>query len=93
MAQQLGRMQVEAEDRRPRYENELVCLALTAGFVRNWMRNDVAAAWLESHYPQCAGVLDRLAKDSDLAIASGRPMKLPYAVAKSMAAARTKRGK
>ena len=93
MAQELARMQVEAEVKRPRYENELVCLALTAGFVRNWMRNDVVGAWLESHYPQSAGVLDRLAKDSDLAIAPRRPMKLPYAVAKSLVAGRRKRGK
>lgn len=86
-------MQVDAAEQRSRYEDDLVYLALAASFVRNWMRNEVVAAWLYSHHPQFAGVLGRLAKDSDFAIESGRLMKLPYALAGNAVVSRKKRPK
>lgn len=80
---ELAQMQINAAGRRSRYEDDLVYLALTASFVRGWMNNAVVAAWLESHHSEFAGVLGRLATDSDFAIESERVMKLPYAVAGS----------
>ncbi|MFM0598411.1 hypothetical protein PQQ68_35785 [Paraburkholderia dilworthii] len=91
MERELVQMQVDASEQRSRYEDNLVYLALTASFVRNWMRNEVIATWLVSHRPQFAGVLGRLANDSDFAIASGRLMKLPYALAGAVGS-RKKRG-
>ncbi|NYH24211.1 hypothetical protein GGD40_003690 [Paraburkholderia bryophila] len=93
MERELAQMQVEAAEKRSRYEADLVYLALTASFVRNWMNNEVIVSWLESHHPRCAIALARLASKSDFAIEAARPMKLPYALSGGAAGARKKRGK
>lgn len=86
-------MQRQATELRTHYDADLFYLVLAATFVRNWMGNEVVASWLRSNHPKFAVTLGRLAAESDFAIESGRPMKLPYAPAGSAVHGRKARHK
>lgn len=88
MEQGLVQMQLEAAQLRSHYDDDLFHLALAASYVRGWMRHEVVTAWLSSHHPEFAIVLERLAKAADSAIEPGRAMKLPYSPATRPAAPR-----
>lgn len=88
MEQGLVQIQLEAAELRSHYDNDLFHLALTASYVRGWMRSEVVATWLSSHHPEFAIVLDRLTKAADFAIQPGRQMRLPYSPVASPATLR-----
>ena len=71
-------MQLAAQELAAGYYDDLLLLALTASFVRNWMRNDVVKLWLQSRYPGNAVTLGRMASRSESARQAKRPMKLSY---------------
>ncbi|MDR6495230.1 hypothetical protein J2797_005146 [Paraburkholderia terricola] len=78
----LVQMQREAAELRLHHGDNLVHLVLAASVVRDWMMNEVVTTWLHSHYPESAIVLQRLANAADFAVEPGRPMKLPYSMAR-----------
>jgi len=81
MEKGLTSMQDKVRSMTPSYHEDLYCLALTASFVRSWMRDDVVAAWLQSHAPGAATALVHLVSASETAAVPKRRMKLPYAPA------------
>ncbi|MFM0011656.1 plasmid partitioning protein RepB C-terminal domain-containing protein [Paraburkholderia sediminicola] len=81
MEKGLTHVQETVRARTPSYHDDLYCLALAASFVRGWMRDDVVAAWLQSHAPGAAATLGQLVSASETATAPKRRMKLPYASA------------
>ncbi|MFM0178740.1 plasmid partitioning protein RepB C-terminal domain-containing protein [Paraburkholderia aspalathi] len=81
MEKGLTHMQETMQSLTPSYHDDLYCLALAASFVRDWMRDDVVAAWLRTHAPGAAVTLGELVSASEKAKAPSRPMKLPYAPA------------
>jgi len=81
MEKGLAHMQETVRSLTPSYHDDLYCLALAASFVRGWMRDDVVAAWLQSHAPGAAAALGQLVSASETATAPKRRMKLPYAPA------------
>ncbi|HEX7911690.1 MAG TPA: hypothetical protein VF534_26850 [Paraburkholderia sp.] len=74
-------MQLSAQELAAGYHDDLLLLALTASFVRGWMRNEVVRLWLQSHYAGHAATLGRMAARSDSARQAKRPMKLSWAPA------------
>ena len=81
MEKGLTRMQETVRSMTPGYHDDLYCLALSASFVRGWMRDGVVTAWLQSCAPGAAATLSRLVSASETATAPKRRMKLPYAPA------------
>ncbi|WNC95042.1 hypothetical protein RI103_34775 [Paraburkholderia sp. FT54] len=77
----LVQLQREAAELRSQYEADLVQLALTASFVRDWMKNKVVAEWIHLHHPDFAAVLENLVKASECAVVPGRKMKLAFSTA------------
>lgn len=70
--------QQEAEPLRVRHDDNLLVLALAAGWARTWVRDEVIALWLASHRPAELAILKRIVDDADFAVAPRRHLKLPY---------------
>ena len=49
MEKGLTHVQETVQSLTPGYHDDLNCLALTASFVRGWMRDDVVTEWLQPH--------------------------------------------
>ena len=80
MEKGLTHMQETVRSLTPRYDDDLYCLAVTASFVRGWMRDDVVMAWLHSHAPGAFATLQiEVRRASEAATVPKRRMKLPYA--------------
>jgi len=80
--------QQEAELLRARHDDNLLVLALAAGWARAWIGDEVIALWLASRRPAELAVLKRIVDDADFAVAPRRHLKLPYQPDPAMAANR-----